>query len=130
MVIKWKWNEETAIKKVLLGKNVKTKLFVLLKRQGDYGRDNDYMLGEVLEEAWNEFKNKHNIVGSDYIKRELIDIHLSRKLDAEISTWATKWGLLEIVFNEYLSSRTESENFSNLNIALPVFEEERKVRNE
>ena len=105
MVFHWKWDENYGIMRVLLSKNTKKKMMLDLKDQDNYSKHNDYMYGQIIHDAWVWFKTKHNLPTSNDEKRELTSIEWNREEAREIADWATKWGLLYIVLEEYYEDK-------------------------
>ena len=105
MVFVWKWDENYGVLRVLLSRNIKRKMNYDLKDQNNYSKHNDYMYGQIIHDAWKQFKEQHNLPDKNNEKRELISIEWNKKEAAEISDWATKWGLLYIVLQEYYETK-------------------------
>ena len=112
MVWKWKYDENYGILRVLLSRNTRKKMMLDLKERGDYSNQNDYMFGQIIHDAWDWFKKQHSLPEKNNEKRELISVEWSRKEAYEIMDWATKWGLLYIVLEEYYESKEANKNFS------------------
>lgn len=106
MVVRWKWDEDNHTKHVLMSTKTKLKMMVYLKRVGDWGRENnEYVMGQLIHEAWAAFKEKYDLDRDDNWKRELTPVEFMKQDDKEISEWATKWGLLQLVLTEYLEDK-------------------------
>lgn len=105
MVFKWKWNENEAVVRILLSKEIKKGLILVLKNEDNYSNTNEYTLGKLLDEAWDMFKIRHTLPNKNNAKRELVDVEINKKMASEIADWATKWGLFQIVLKEYIDEK-------------------------
>jgi len=105
VVFKWKWNENEAVVRILLSKEIKKGLILVLKNEDNYSNTNEYTLGKLLDEAWDMFKIRHTLPNKNNAKRELVDVEINKKMASEIADWATKWGLFQIVLKEYIDEK-------------------------
>ncbi len=118
MVWKWKYDENYGVVRVLLSKTTKKKMNNDLKENGNYSNQNDYMYGQIIHDAWEWFKEAHSLPERNLEKRELISVGWNEKEAHEIMDWATKWGLLYIVLEEYYEFKNKCKSSENSDVRI------------